>query len=306
MIHHFGKLLIGIVFLSIMEVFDKTFLSKIETVSPNLADVDKILYNPLFDIMNKSTDSSEEFNEKLTKLSTTQLEEFLYGMWYWLKRSKGYWFHRIKYSLQKHSQPTGPAIQERLFPLILKQELVYLMSLIEVLPKLSENRLRIACNFINQLFVENPALIKEIHRPEHLYDKEIIPVLVSNVPSMHAALDSAIKLFNSRPIKDAETDSYIDLESFGALLVAELSIMYPNQKSYDACNNIVDKISENEGLSSVLEKIITAFPNLNPKISEKIKNWSDEATKRITDRIKFLSNALQNPDNLIYYPDRFR
>jgi hypothetical protein len=291
-----------------MEAFDKVFLNRVQANSPNSLNINDLLYDPLFEIMNKPKENSKDYTEMVSHLPHLQLEEHLYGMWYWLRRSKKYWYIRIKEKIQK-DQPNQPvvssAVFEKLLALILKQELVYLMTLLELLPTLNDQLcISTLCNFINQLFVENPQLIKEIHRPEHLYDVKIIPLLVKGVPSMHVALDFALKLFNSKPVWDEEAGVFIDLESFGASLIAELSVMYPNNKTFEACEKIIDKLAETERNVAVLEKIITAFPNLIPRISDEIKKWPDNTNQSLIDRIQILSDVLQDPNSLIYYPKR--
>jgi hypothetical protein len=292
-----------------MEAFDKVFLNKVQTISSDSLDINDLLCDPLFQIMNKPKEDSKDYTEMVSHLPHLQLEEHLYGMWYWLRRSKKYWYIRIKDKIQKdqpNQQVASSAVLDKLHFLILKQELVYLMTLLEILPNLNDQLcIGTLCNFINQLFVENPQLIKEIHRPEHLYDVKIIPKLVKGVPSMHVALDFALKLFHSRPVWDEEAGVFIDLEIFGASLIAELSVMYPNNKTFEVCEKIIDKLAGSEGNVAVLEKIITAFPNLIPKISDEIKKWPDNTNKSLIDRIQIISDALQDSNSLIYYPKRF-
>lgn len=74
----------------------------------------------------------------------------------------------------------------------------------------------LTCNFIHDLFIENPLMIKLIHFQG--YPTPLLPIMVGGVPSMHICLEFLPELIHQ---------PQIEKQIFGVQLAAHLIEKYP-------------------------------------------------------------------------------
>ncbi|CAK9290993.1 unnamed protein product [Gordionus sp. m RMFG-2023] len=91
----------------------------------------------------------------------------------------------------------------------------------------------LVCCHLHQRFIDEPALVKEIHTQG--YALALIPTLVANVPSIHICMDFVLDLV----LKDPSLQAKI----FGIHLAFNLSRYYALPKLMDICNVCVKAIS---------------------------------------------------------------
>ena len=78
-----------------METFDPDFFSTIQLhfaehfVSEHEVSVEQLLYDPLKLLFSINNEGKEAFLRPPSSLLAS--EDGLYGMWYWLRRSRTYW-----------------------------------------------------------------------------------------------------------------------------------------------------------------------------------------------------------------------
>ena len=267
-----------------METFDPDFLAKVHhqhhQTSPN--DVQQLLYDPLKLIFTIKDD------EQPASTTIVDAEEWLYGMWYWLRRSRSYWYGQIA---RKHP-PEMPsrAIHEIISGMLQRQELIYLRSLLDHLQSTTTQPVTEAVfSFINQAFVDSPGLIKEVHRAEFLYDSKLIPVLVEKVPAMHAAMEVAHGLC---------TSEYEEAQRHGELLLAYLALQYPSPKTLNFVKLLLKDINHSDHTLHVLTLISYAFPDLIPDCKIHLK---DAELELFEAALKPVEAHLKLP---IYYPPK--
>lgn len=283
-----------------MDLLDEEFYIKIKPLlGEKKYSIPEMIYDPLVFIM--------EEDSLFYQIKENLLEDILYGMWYWLRRSRRLWYAKIASSLS----PNTPhrLIIERLNPIVIRQDTVYLMSLFKILQNNnSKNALVVIGNFINQMFIEHPQLLKECHRPENLYRTELIPKLVQLVPAMHATLDYAMKLLQMDILVEFEDGESFSTFNFASLLISEIAITYPNPKTLEACKNLIELIKD-KSINDISEidltsfgKIAITFPNLISDFSNHLKQWQSVPRLKICldsliEKIKVVTKALQKHPN---------
>ncbi|KRZ95178.1 Integrator complex subunit 2 [Trichinella sp. T8] len=77
------------------------------------------------------------------------------------------------------------------------------------------------CNFLHQVFIAEPMLIKAIHHQG--YSTKLISIIVRNVPSMHVCFDW---------IKQLITMSDLQIKIFSVELLSHLCVEHPIEKAY--------------------------------------------------------------------------
>lgn len=263
-----------------MESFDPHFLSKVQLITGNqMVSVEELLYDPL-----KLIFSINEQQPATSHMS----EEALYGMWYWIRRSRTFWYGQIARKLPSETPPR--AIHEKVSGMLQRQELIYLKALLDHLSShINSDDNDAIYIFINQAFVDSPGLIKEMHRQEFLYDSKLIPVLVEKVPAMHAAVEAAHALTISE---------YDDAKEHGQLLLAYLCLQYPSPKALHYAKLLLKSITPTNQKLHILILIASAFPDLIPECKSILE---ESEVGEIEAAIEQVSARLQLP---IYYPPK--
>ncbi|GAM27079.1 hypothetical protein SAMD00019534_102540 [Acytostelium subglobosum LB1] len=90
------------------------------------------------------------------------------------------------------------------------------------------------CNFIHQLFIEKPLLVKLIHFQGYM--AQLLPITVTHIPSMHICFDFLPELLNLPSV---------DKQVFSIQLVAFLAEKYPIPKSLRICRQALGRIGFN-------------------------------------------------------------
>jgi len=164
----------------------------------------------------------------------------------------------------------------------------------EVLGLVDEIR-RIACNFLHGQFIESPVLMKLVHFQG--YDRNMIPVLVDGVPSMHICLDFIPELLLQGPLEK---------QLFAIWLAAHLAEKYPLQKSLDVCMVVISRFKSSrqrkdpkDFLMQAIPALITisrAFPHLSEDVCEiliDLKSKTGVAQERVIDLDHLIDDTFQ-------------
>ncbi|XP_053600461.1 integrator complex subunit 2 [Plodia interpunctella] len=179
--------------------------------------------------------------------------------------------------LEKSGQLTSDSEREELKnALVAAQESAALQILLEACLETSEDQLKpelmwslkevrsIICSFLHQIFISEPSLAKLVHFQG--YPRELLPVTVKGIPSMHICLDFIPELLSQ---------ASLEKQIFAVDLVSHLSIQYALPKAMSIARLCVNTLST---LLSVLPsdlrlelfqpalkslvRICTAFPSL--------------------------------------------
>ncbi|CAG5021643.1 unnamed protein product [Parnassius apollo] len=179
--------------------------------------------------------------------------------------------------LEKSGQLTSDSEREELKnALVAAQESAALQILLEACLETSEDQVKpelmwslrevrsIICSFLHQIFISEPSLAKLVHFQG--YPRELIPVTVQGIPSMHICLDFIPELLSQ---------ASLEKQIFAVDLVSHLSIQYALPKAMSIARLCVNTLST---LLSVLPsdlrlelfqpvlkslvRICTAFPSL--------------------------------------------
>ncbi|CAH0700684.1 unnamed protein product [Spodoptera exigua] len=179
--------------------------------------------------------------------------------------------------LEKSGQLTSDAEREELKnALVAAQESAALQILLEACLETSEDEAKpelmwslrevrsIICSFLHQIFISEPSLAKLVHFQG--YPRELLPVTVQGIPSMHICLDFIPELLSQ---------ASLEKQIFAVDLVSHLSIQYALPKAMSIARLCVNTLST---LLSVLPsdlrlelfqpvlkslvRICTAFPSL--------------------------------------------
>ncbi|XP_026737728.1 integrator complex subunit 2 [Trichoplusia ni] len=179
--------------------------------------------------------------------------------------------------LEKSGQLTSDAEREELKnALVAAQESAALQILLEACLETSEDEAKpelmwslrevrsIICSFLHQIFISEPSLAKLVHFQG--YPRELLPVTVQGIPSMHICLDFIPELLSL---------ASLEKQIFAVDLVSHLSIQYALPKAMSIARLCVNTLST---LLSVLPsdlrlelfqpvlkslvRICTAFPSL--------------------------------------------
>ncbi|XP_013200586.1 integrator complex subunit 2 [Amyelois transitella] len=179
--------------------------------------------------------------------------------------------------LEKSGQLTSDSEREELKnALVAAQESAALQILLEACLETSEDESKpelmwslrevrsIICSFLHQIFISEPSLAKLVHFQG--YPRELLPVTVQGIPSMHICLDFIPELLSQ---------ASLEKQIFAVDLVSHLSIQYALPKAMSIARLCVNTLST---LLSVLPsdlrlelfqpalkslvRICTAFPSL--------------------------------------------
>ncbi|XP_022123058.2 integrator complex subunit 2 [Pieris rapae] len=179
--------------------------------------------------------------------------------------------------LEKSGQLTSDSEREELKnALVAAQESAALQILLEACLETSEDQLKpelmwslrevrsIICSFLHQIFISEPSLAKLVHFQG--YPKELLPITVQGIPSMHICLDFIPELLSQ---------ASLEKQIFAVDLVSHLSIQYALPKAMSIARLCINTLST---LLSVLPsdlrlelfqpvlkslvRICTAFPSL--------------------------------------------
>jgi integrator complex subunit 2 len=90
----------------------------------------------------------------------------------------------------------------------------------------------IICSFIHQMFIENSNLAELVHFQG--YPKQLIPILVRGVPSMHICIDFVPKLLSH---------SDLNKQIFAINLISALCQKYPIVRTYNVAKLAINSIS---------------------------------------------------------------
>ncbi|XP_045510921.1 integrator complex subunit 2 [Colias croceus] len=179
--------------------------------------------------------------------------------------------------LEKSGQLTSDSEREELKnALVAAQESAALQILLEACLETSEDQSKpelmwslrevrsIICSFLHQIFISEPSLAKLVHFQG--YPKELLPITVQGIPSMHICLDFIPELLSQ---------ASLEKQIFAVDLVSHLSIQYALPKAMSIARLCVNTLST---LLSVLPsdlrlelfqpvlkslvRICTAFPSL--------------------------------------------
>ncbi|KRZ57464.1 Integrator complex subunit 2 [Trichinella nativa] len=100
--------------------------------------------------------------------------------------------------------------------------LLYLLILLMFIISIEEREVLVhLCNFLHQVFIAEPMLIKAIHHQG--YSTKLISIIVRNVPSMHVCFDW---------IKQLITMSDLQIKIFSVELLSHLCVEHPIEKAY--------------------------------------------------------------------------
>ncbi|XP_038222406.1 integrator complex subunit 2 [Zerene cesonia] len=179
--------------------------------------------------------------------------------------------------LEKSGQLTSDSEREELKnALVAAQESAALQILLEACLETTEDQSKpelmwslrevrsIICSFLHQIFISEPSLAKLVHFQG--YPKELLPITVQGIPSMHICLDFIPELLSQ---------ASLEKQIFAVDLVSHLSIQYALPKAMSIARLCVNTLST---LLSVLPsdlrlelfqpvlkslvRICTAFPSL--------------------------------------------
>ncbi|XP_014358467.2 integrator complex subunit 2 [Papilio machaon] len=179
--------------------------------------------------------------------------------------------------LEKSGQLTSDSEREELKnALVAAQESAALQILLEACLETSEDQSKpelmwslrevrsIICSFLHQVFISEPSLAKLVHFQG--YPRELLPVTIQGIPSMHICLDFIPELLSQ---------ASLEKQIFAVDLVSHLSIQYALPKAMSIARLCVNTLST---LLSVLPsdlrlelfqpilkslvRICTAFPSL--------------------------------------------
>lgn len=296
-----------------METFDPDFFSTIQLHACNEEEeleeaisVEQLLYDPLKLLFSINSEGKEATLRSSSGLLAS--EEGLYGMWYWLRRSRTYWYGQMARKLPSETPPR--AIHEKVSGMLQRQELIYLKAILDHLSKNLTNpkygstdnasidngstdnaNQEVIFIFINQALVDSPGLIKEVHRAEFLYDARLIPSLVEKVPAMHAAIEAAHAL---------STNELEDIKEHGELLLAHLALHYPSPKTLHFAKLLLKSVNPTlRHTVQVLALVSLAFPDLIPESRAVLQGGEHEKT--FDSAVQTVNLRLQLP---IYYPPK--
>ncbi|KAF2075623.1 hypothetical protein CYY_003091 [Polysphondylium violaceum] len=112
------------------------------------------------------------------------------------------------------------------------------------------------CNFIHQIFIEKPLIIKLIHFQG--YHSLLLPITSALIPSMHICLEFIPELMNQQGI---------DKQIFSIQLLSYLCEKYPLPKSLKTCKQAFSRISFNlSGGNQPLQGGASSNANPNPNM----------------------------------------
>ncbi|XP_028176807.1 integrator complex subunit 2 [Ostrinia furnacalis] len=147
--------------------------------------------------------------------------------------------------LEKSGQLTSDAEREELKnALVAAQESAALQILLEACLETSEDKSKpelmwslrevrsIICSFLHQIFISEPSLAKLVHFQG--YPRELLPVTVQGIPSMHICLDFIPELLSQ---------ASLEKQIFAVDLVSHLSIQYALPKAMSIARLCVNTLS---------------------------------------------------------------
>lgn len=88
------------------------------------------------------------------------------------------------------------------------------------------------CSFLHQIFISDPALAKLVHFQG--YPRELLPITVQGIPSMHICLDFIPELLRQPSLEK---------QVFAVDLVSHLSVQYALPKSLSVARLAINTLS---------------------------------------------------------------
>eukprot|EP01125_Pyxidicula_operculata_P018818 TRINITY_DN6731_c0_g1_i2.p1 TRINITY_DN6731_c0_g1~~TRINITY_DN6731_c0_g1_i2.p1 ORF type:complete len:495 (-),score=84.24 TRINITY_DN6731_c0_g1_i2:52-1332(-) len=151
----------------------------------------------------------------------------------------------------------------------------------------------ITCTFIHEKFLEKPLLIKLIHF--QTYSSQLLPIMVSGIPSMHICLDYIHEILNS---------PYSHHRLFAVKLGSYLVKRYPIPKSLSIAKLILSYLQQTrtlevstiqDDLLNCVELLCDTFPLLIPTV---IPLYHDvyKKTRNVLSRISDVGPLSATPD----------